>query len=270
MKDQLRAVCLMHEPFEGPGFFAEVLRDAGFGLRDIRVYAGDALPALEDFDFVLLMGGGMSVNDEAVLPWLAPEKAFIRSAIGAGKPVLGICLGAQLIASALGARVYRNAQKEIGWFPIEAVRALGDRIGASLDAAFPLSGPLEVFHWHGETFELPEGAELLAKSQACAHQAFRLGQRVCALQFHPEATPESVLALVGGCRSEIVHAPYIQPEADILAERPGRFEAMHALARAIVGGMIQGSHSCGKRAGVDRLTALGGTDPQAQAAPRDS
>ena len=128
------------------------------------------------------MGGPMSVNDD--LPWLGDEMQAIRDTIQRGKPVLGICLGAQLIAKALGARVYRNPVKEIGWAPV---------YWTEQTAADPLfdgfSHPETVFHWHGETFDLPYGAERLAYSDACANQAFRIAGNVYALQFHPEVTP---------------------------------------------------------------------------------
>jgi GMP synthase (glutamine-hydrolysing) len=127
----------------------------------------------------------MSANDD--LPWIPPEIATIRAAVHRGIPVLGICLGAQLIARALGARVYRNPEKEIGWSPLQWTAA------ASADPLFHgFRDPETVFQWHGETFDLPPGAEHLAYSSACRHQAFRTGANVYGIQFHLEVTPEIV------------------------------------------------------------------------------
>ena len=129
-------------------------------------------------------------------PWLVSEKQFIREAIRSGKPVLGICLGAQLIASAMGAGVYRNPLKEIGWFPIRGISSNDSSV-----FCFPPS--MIVFHWHGETFDLPPGATRLAKSDGCENQAFQFGQSVIGLQFHLETTPLAAREMVLNCRNEL-------------------------------------------------------------------
>ena len=131
---------------------------------------------------LIFMGGPMSANDD--LPCLHREIKYIRDAANRGQMVLGVCLGAQLIAKALGARVYPNPVKEIGWAPVTFTSA------AATDPLFSgLQSPEMIFHWHGETFDLPQGARLLARSDACAHQAFRLADRIYGLQFHLEVTP---------------------------------------------------------------------------------
>jgi GMP synthase-like glutamine amidotransferase len=165
------------------------------------------LPQLKGLDLIIIMGGPMSVNDESTLPWLRLEKQFIHEAVEQGISVLGICLGAQLIASALGARVYQNTQKEIGWFPIKATP------GPISTFRFP--DTCTVFHWHGETFDLPSRAVRLAKSVACENQAFQIGQHVMGLQFHLETTPESARALLDNCWDELVPGPYIQTESEL-------------------------------------------------------
>ena len=218
----MRAHYLQHVPFEGLGSIEHWLQTAGFTISSTRFFQPFTLPDADALDLLVVMGGPMSVNDEAAFPWLAQEQAFIRNVIEAGKPVLGICLGAQLIASAMGARVYANAQKEIGWFPITAV--------ASEDKSlFDLPASMDVFHWHGETFDLPAGATLLAQSEACSHQAFQLGSSVIGLQFHLETTAESARQIVTHCRDELIPARYIQSAQTILSVPPERYASINRL-----------------------------------------
>ena len=173
---------LRHEPFEHLGYFAEILRDhaISFFYRDL----GEPLD-LVGHSGLIIMGGPQSANDP--LPALSAELHLITRAIQAGTPILGICLGSQLIAKALGARVYANPEKEIGWAPVYFTPAARD------DALFSgLTSPSVFFHWHGETFDLPAGAEWLAYSGCCRHQAFRYAGNVYGIQFHPEITPEMI------------------------------------------------------------------------------
>ncbi len=224
----MRAHYLQHVPFEGLGSIETWLRARGARISDTQLYDGARLPDLDGIDWVIAMGGPMSVNDEAQLPWLVAEKRFVADAIARGKVVLGICLGAQLIANALGAAVARNRQPEIGWFPITRVAAAGTH---PLAAVFP--SEVEVFHWHGETFDLPPGAVHLARSAACEHQAFALGDRVVGLQFHLETTPASAAALAEHCADELRPAPYVQSAAEMLA-RPERFARINTLMAALL------------------------------------
>lgn len=206
----MRAHYLQHAPFEGLGSIERWLKVKGYQITATRFFVSDALPDASEIDLLVVMGGPMSARDEGHFPWLATEKEFIREVIASGRPVLGICLGAQLIASALGARVYRNPVKEIGWFPVQGIPS-GD---GSL-FCFPPS--MLVFHWHGETFDLPPGAARLAKSEACENQSFQIGSSVIGLQFHLETTPESAEAMVLNCRDEMVPSRYVQTEGEILA-----------------------------------------------------
>jgi len=203
---------LQHVPFEGIGSMAEWLAEREARVTTTRFFVDPALPASDDFGLVIVMGGPMSVNDNADYPWLAAEKAFLRAAIEGGAAVLGVCLGAQLIASALGAAVSPSRHKEIGWYPVRGLP------GGSGSFIFPPS--CEVLHWHGETFDLPPGAHLLASSDACRNQAFQLGPRVIGLQFHLETTPASLDALVSHCREELVSGPFIQSEEAIRGAAP--------------------------------------------------
>ena len=216
----MHALYLQHVPFEGPGSIEPAWVAAGYPLGHTRFFETAALPDPRDIDLLVVMGGPMSVNDERELPWLIAEKKFIRASIEAGKPVLGICLGAQLIASAMGARIYKNKENEIGWFPVEGVTAAGME-------TFAFPEKLEVFHWHGETFDLPPGAARLARSVGCENQAFQLGARVIGLQFHLEMNPGLLRAMIEGGRDELVAGHYVQTEPEILAAAPGRYQAVN-------------------------------------------
>ena len=229
----MRAQVFQHVPFEGPGHFAPSLRRAGFQLAVTECFAAPRLPDPESVDFLLLMGGPMSVNDEAALPWLQAEKEFIRRHVAAGKPYLGICLGAQLLAAALGAHVFSNREKEIGWFPIEGVPVRDP-------AVFRFPATAEVFHWHGETFDLPTGAVQLARSRACENQAYQIGAAI-GLQFHLETTPATARALVEHARAEIIPGPFVQTEAEILSVPPERFAALHRLQDNLLAHLLAGT-----------------------------
>jgi GMP synthase-like glutamine amidotransferase len=157
----------------------------------------------------------MGVYDEAMYPFLRQEHDFLQRAIAQQVPLLGICLGSQLLAKALGARVYRNPQKEIGWYTVDLTAAgCTDPLFAGIDS------PVRVFQWHGDAFELPAGATALASSPLCTHQAFRYGDRVYGLLFHLELTPEIIHSWLDTFRDELagVHG-YIDPER-IVADMP--------------------------------------------------
>ncbi|MEN8174845.1 MAG: type 1 glutamine amidotransferase [Pseudomonadota bacterium] len=209
----MRVHHLQHVPFEGLGSIESVLLNKGHRLSATHLYADQPLPAVSELDWLIVMGGPMGIYDEAEYPWLQAEKRFIREAIDAGKRVLGICLGAQLIADALGARVYRNPYREIGWFDI--TRSAGTE-GTALSSAIPEQ--VEVFHWHGDTFDIPEGATLLGSSEACKNQAFVMDDRVVGFQFHLETTPRSAADLIENGRHELDGSRYVQSEDEMLAD----------------------------------------------------
>ena len=222
MTAPLRAHWFQHVPFEGLGQIEPWLRRAGFEISCTHFFESPHLPDPAAVDFLVVMGGPMSVNDEAIYPWLADEKEFIRRFLATGKPLLGICLGAQLIANALGARVYANREKEIGWFPIEGLPP------PEHSRTFRFPAKADVFHWHGETFDLPPGAIHLARSQACENQAFQIGAAI-GLQFHLEITLESARALIENARSELGPAAFVQSETEILATPAHRYPSLHRL-----------------------------------------
>lgn len=220
----MRVHCLQHVPFEGPAGIGDWAGQNGHVVTATALYESVRLPLLSDFDWLVVMGGPMGVHDESQHPWLKPEKAFIAEAIAAGKTLVGVCLGAQLIADALGARVYRNPQKEIGWMPIELTEdGRSSRITASLPERF------DVFHWHGDTFDLPPGALHLARSGACEHQVYLYDDRVLGLQCHLESTPKSVADIVEQCADEIVPSETIQSAERMLAATEQDYARIHGL-----------------------------------------
>ncbi len=228
----MRAHYLQHVEFEGLGSIEPWLKAAGCEITNTRFFESAKLPDLKKVDLLVVMGGPMSVNDEDEFPWLIAEKRFIREAIHSGKAVLGICLGAQLIASAMGARVYRNNVKEIGWFPI-----YGELSNDASFFGFPRS--MNVFHWHGDTFDLPSGATRLAKSDGCKNQAFQLGRSVIGLQFHLETTPKALQKMVSNCHDELIPAKYIQTAKEILSAKPDEYTSINHLMNNILTFLIR-------------------------------
>ena len=225
----MRIHALQHVAFEGLGHIGQWIADRGHSLALTRLYAGDPLPLLADFDRLVIMGGPMNIYEDDRYPWLAVERQFIRQAIDGGKSAVGVCLGAQLLADALGSRVVAGAHKEIGWWPIRMTEA-GRRSGFLAD----LPEQTTVFHWHGDTFAVPPGAIHLAESEGCVSQAFLYDHRILGLQFHLESTPETVRALLDHCGDELVPDRYIQTAAEISAADPALFAGINRLLATLL------------------------------------
>lgn len=208
----MRLHFLQHVPFEGLGCIETWAENSGIHVSCTRLFLDEPLPSQNEFDLLVVMGGPMNIFEDALYPWLTREKIFIEKAVRAGRHVMGICLGAQLIANILGADVYPNKYKEIGWFPI---RRSGET-GHVFQNIFPEQ--IKVLHWHGDTFDLPDQSIPLASSEACRNQGFIYKEKVIALQFHLESTRESLQDLIAHCGDEIVDAPFVQSPVKMLSD----------------------------------------------------
>lgn len=209
----MRLHYLQHVSFENPGSILTWAKENDCVLTSTHFYNHDSLPRRQDFDWLVVMGGPMNIHDEENYPWLASEKLFIRNAITAGKVVIGLCLGAQLIADVIGGKVTQNPYKEIGWFPVR----LSEQ--ARLSPLFSFFPPQPVvFSWHGDTFSfLPEEVQCIAENDACKQQAFIYKNRVFGFQFHLENTLPIIEGLVENCWDEMIPAIYVQTPEELLA-----------------------------------------------------
>ncbi|HVM86580.1 MAG TPA: type 1 glutamine amidotransferase [Puia sp.] len=205
--------CLQHAPFETPGNIEAWIKQKGHSISCTHLYNQEGLPEQNDFDALIIMGGPMSIHDEKEFPWLKKEKEFIKTAIDKNKKILGICLGSQLLADAFGAKVYANKEKEIGFMPVCFTK---DALQQSWFDGF--SECETVFHWHGETFDLPHNATLLAQTDVCQNQAYMVGTHVLAIQFHLELTREIVKNMIAHEGHELVSANNIHSANKIAGE----------------------------------------------------
>lgn len=220
---------IMHASFEGLGSMESYFNSEKYNLSSSLLYEKDyTFPAIEEIDWLIIMGGPMGVYDTEDYPWLVPEKAFIKSAIDAGKIVVGVCLGAQLIADVLGAKVYKNKHREIGWFNLTRS---SKAINSKLRNIFPQK--VNTFHWHGDTFDLPENALLLVSSEACINQAFSINNRIFGFQFHFEATLEFAESLLVNCANELDGSEYVQSRELILSDREN-YDKINAIMNDIL------------------------------------
>ena len=225
----MRIHALQHVAFEGLGHIGQWIADQSHQLTLTRLYAGEALPRPDAFDRLIIMGGPMNIYEDEQYPWLTGEKALIRAAIDAGKSAVGICLGAQLLADALGSPVFAGQEKEIGWLPITFTAA-----GKKTALLSGLPDQTTVFHWHGDTFNLPSGAVHLAESAGCRQQAFLYDNRILGLQCHLESTPETVREILSHCQDELVSGRYLQTAAEIAGASPERYQHINNLMATLL------------------------------------
>lgn len=203
---------IQHVSFEGLGSIEKTLIDGGHQLHCTRLWAGDTLPSPDSLTALIVMGGPMGIYDHAEYPWLEQEKEFLSQVVTNGTPIVGICLGAQLLADVLGAKVRAHPEKEIGWFPVRRKKAVPGF------PALALPEEMTVFHWHGDTFDIPPGAVGLYSSEGCENQAFLYKDHVLGLQFHLETTMESAQALLRHCHDELVQGTWIMNEQEMVRD----------------------------------------------------
>jgi GMP synthase-like glutamine amidotransferase len=218
-----------HVPFEGPGCIIDWINENGHTVSFTHWYERPQKPDLSNTDFLIIMGGPMSVHDRTAHTWLAAEQACIQQMLRGNKKILGICLGAQLLANSLGAAVYPNTEKEIGWLPLQ----FDNNIAPTL-----LPVQATVFHWHGDTFDLPKNAVRFASTPVTPNQAFMYGDRVIGLQFHLEVNRPLLHDMLRHGLHELVAAPHIQDPATITAGQhfiPETNKLMYALLDYIAG-----------------------------------
>lgn len=223
-----------HSPTEGPGYFATYLEHRRIAWKLVEVDAGEAVPASADgFSGLVFMGGPMSVNDD--LPWIPKLAQLIRAAAGEGVPLLGHCLGAQLMSKALGGSVGRSPQKEIGWGRVDVADDDQAR------AWFGATRSFLAFHWHGETFTIPPGAVRIASSPCCANQAFVLGKHL-GMQFHVEMTPDMIPAWCESGQEELARCacPTVQDVREIEAHLQPRIAVLNGVAARLYDRWIEG------------------------------
>jgi GMP synthase-like glutamine amidotransferase len=210
----MRIHCIRHEPFEGLAVINNWIKQNHHLLSFTHIYKNEVFPSIEEFDLLIIMGGTASVYAKESFPWLIEEKKFIQKAINHNKKILGICLGAQLLADALESKVYKAVHKEIGWFPVKF------NISELKFLNF-LPDYLEVFHWHGDTFDIPQGAIRIGSTEIIRNQGFVYGKNIIALQFHCEMNTEQLIQIIEASGSELSRGgEYIQA-ADIIMAQQG-------------------------------------------------
>ena len=229
----MRLHCFQHVPFEDLGSIAGWARLHEHTVTYTRFHAGERPPPVSQYDALIILGGPMSVHDEGLYPWLREEKDAIHGVLHGAKPILGICLGAQLLAESLGATVTPNTHKEIGWFPVFREGGEG---GPPVVSCFPEQ--LDVFHWHGETYTMPPGAYHFASSMACRNQGFVYRESVVGLQFHLETTPDSAQNLIQACGHELAPGPFIQRAAVIMTDK-ARFRRVNRVMDNLLSQLLQ-------------------------------
>lgn len=205
---------LQHVSFENPGTILDWADERSFPVSFTHFYLHEKLPKPDDFDLLIVMGGPMNLNDTEKYPWLLREKTFLKNCIAKGKKMMGICLGAQLLAETLGAKVYPNTEKETGWFLLQKEEVSGHEI-----LNLFRKKNLPAFHWHGDTFDLPEGATALFSSDATKNQAFIWKNKVFGLQFHWEVKPENVRMLLENAADDLTDGGgSVQSPKEMLAD----------------------------------------------------
>lgn len=207
----MRITCIRHISFEKIGVIEQWAQINGCQLTEIKSYLGEKLPKLDDFDLLVILGGPQSATELDKYIYLSEEIELIKQSVSAGKLLLGICLGAQLISVALGGETSKSAEKEIGIYQVNLTE---EGKNSTLFSGFTSNFPC--MQWHGDTFSIPKGAKLLASSEACTNQAFSYGDSVFGMQFHLEVTKEIVKDVISHCSEDLSPSKYTQSSNEII------------------------------------------------------
>ncbi len=230
---------LYHSAGETVGLIGDVLKELRLPFKAVHLYEGEGLPRdTSDLEGLIVMGGPMNVDDVDNYPFLLPEVQLIEKILHEKKPVLGICLGAQLMAKALGEKVFANGTKEVGWHPIKLTEHAKDDL---LFKKFPSS--VNVVHWHGDTFNVPSGAVHLAETDTCKSQAFRWGEKAYALQFHFEVTPPMLQSWCEAASEQNFIKAAGEDAQQIVAVTPDEFDDLEPLARQFFSSYFKSAYS---------------------------
>jgi len=210
----VRILCLQHDPLDGPGSLLDWAAERGHAVSTCMICLGEPLPPLDSFDLLVSLGGPMGAYEEEKHPWLEAEKEYLRHAVASGKRILGLCLGCQLLADALGGKAFRHSCKEFGWQPIEPLPEGSEWFGTE--------SPFQAFQWHGDTYTLPQGALRLARNAAAEQQAFLVrgpaGNPVLGLQFHLEWTEAMAREALEEPGVAPPPSPFVQTPEEILSD----------------------------------------------------
>jgi len=213
-----------HVPFESPAYILTWAKLNDHTVSATKIYESVEFPDVSLIDLLVVMGGPMGAHQYKEYPWLRSERAFIKQAVLAGKKVLGICLGGQIIADVLKGTVAPNPKKEIGWFDTHlSTEARQTKAFKNFPEKF------SAFHWHGDTFSIPQSAVHIASSEACSNQAFVYSENVIGLQFHLESTEASINSLIENCSNELVDDKYIQTAAQLREQSVEKVPKINAL-----------------------------------------
>lgn len=225
----MKAVIIQHQREVPAGRVLEVLVELGWEAEVLLMEEGDDIPAsLEGFDCLVLLGGTMNVDDLAGYPYLENLRLFTAAAISKGFPVLGLCLGAQMMSRAAGSRVHRGRFGEMGWCEVHLTRE--GQVDRVLEG---IKSPLEVFHWHEDSFDLPPGAVLLGKSGRCPHQIVRIGEKSYGFQFHPEVDREIIMNWINTYRAEVENLMGPEGPDRLIRQTAEKMPLFHSLCRRI-------------------------------------
>jgi len=228
----MRIHVFQHVSFEDEAAIGDWGRGKNFSITRTRFHEGESPPDPDSYDWLVVMGGPMGIYDEAEYSWLTREKRAIKEGLETDKRILGICLGAQLLAGVSGGQVSPNPEREIGWFPVQ-------RIGGESWLLKGVPETFDAFHWHGDRFFAPDNGRLLGMSDGCPAQIIQIGERALGFQFHLESTPERIQALMDNCPEDMAPGAFVKTKEEI-DNTMDRCTEANRIMEAVLENMLQG------------------------------